>query len=73
MATDDDKDPKVKALVERDPSQPLDSVVDAQTAAQLERWFGLPSFAQVGDHDFGLGPHGFAATRLVNEAVLQEP
>lgn len=49
--TDDDhndsKDPKVKDLVGRDPSQPLDQVVDAATAAQLERWFGLPSFAQV--------------------------
>lgn len=47
MTDDDDKDPKVKALVARDPSQPLDQLVDAATAAQLERWFGLPSFAQV--------------------------
>lgn len=47
MTDDDDKDPKVKALVARDPSQPLDQFVDAATAAQLERWFGLPSFAQV--------------------------
>lgn len=47
MTDDDPKDPKVKALVERDPSQPLDQFVDAATAAQLERWFGLPSFAQV--------------------------
>jgi hypothetical protein len=47
MTDDDHKDPKVKALIERDPSQPLDQFVDPQTAAQLERWFGLPSFAQV--------------------------
>ena len=47
MTDDDHKDPKVKELVERDPSQPLDQFVDAATAAQLERWFGLPSFAQV--------------------------
>jgi hypothetical protein len=47
MTDDHDKDPKVKALVERDPSQKLDDLVDAETAAQLERWFGLPSFTQV--------------------------
>ncbi|MFN0246333.1 MAG: hypothetical protein ACKV2T_05465 [Kofleriaceae bacterium] len=47
MTDANDKDPKVKALVERDPSQPLDHLVDAETAAQLERWFGLPSFTQV--------------------------
>lgn len=47
MTDDDPKDPKVKALVERDQSQPLDQFVDAATAAQLERWFGLPSFTQV--------------------------
>jgi hypothetical protein len=47
MTDDDPKDPKVKALVERDQSQPLDQFVDPATAAQLERWFGLPSFAQV--------------------------
>lgn len=47
MTDERDKDPKVKALVERDPSEPLERFVDAETAAQLERWFGLPSFAQV--------------------------
>ena len=37
MATDDDKlDPKVKDFI------------DAATRAELERWFGLPSFAEVG-------------------------
>lgn len=47
MTDDDPKDPKVKDLVERDRSQPLEELVDPATAAQLERWFGLPSFAQV--------------------------
>lgn len=39
----DDKDPKVKELL----GQPLDQVVDALTAKELERWFGLPSFAEL--------------------------
>jgi hypothetical protein len=39
----DDKDPKVKELLGR----PLDQVVDELTAKELERWFGLPSFADV--------------------------
>jgi hypothetical protein len=56
MTDDDDKDPKVKTLVERDPSAPLDRFVDAATAAQLERWFGLPSFAQVEDGEVALAP-----------------
>jgi len=50
--TDDDskqepKDPRVKDLVTRDRSQPLEQFVDEETAAQLAKWFGLPSFAEV--------------------------
>ncbi len=56
MTDDDDKDPKVKTLVERDPSEPLDRFVDAATAAQLERWFGLPSFAQVEAGEVAVAP-----------------
>lgn len=48
MAPDDDKpDPKVKELLERDLGRPLKEVVDEVTAAELERWFGLPSYQQV--------------------------
>lgn len=48
MASEDDKpEPRVKELLERDLGKPLDEVVDEVTAAQLERWFGLPSFQQV--------------------------
>jgi hypothetical protein len=47
MAPDDDSppkpDPKVKELLGR----PLQDVVDEITAKELERWFGLPSFAEV--------------------------
>jgi hypothetical protein len=39
---DNDKDPKVKALIES--GAPLTEVVDAATAEALQRWFGLPSF-----------------------------
>lgn len=39
---DNDKDPKVKALIES--GAPLEQVVDAATAEALQRWFGLPSF-----------------------------
>jgi hypothetical protein len=49
---DDDNptsDPKVKQLLERAPGQPLEDVVDAATAAELERWFGLPSFQEVAE------------------------
>lgn len=54
MATDDDDksarpEPKVKDLLERDPAKPLEEFIDAATAAELARWFGLPSFEQVGD------------------------
>lgn len=81
--TDDDptsasKDPKVKELVDRDPSEPLDRFVDAETAAQLERWFGLPSFAQVeagevevDDGLDGLDP-GVAAVRDRRKRIAQE-
>ncbi len=51
---DDDKpdasakpDPTVKQLLERDRDKPLTEVIDAATAAELERWFGLPSFQQL--------------------------
>lgn len=36
-------DPKVKELLGR----PLEDVVDEITAAELQKWFGLPSFAQL--------------------------
>ena len=38
---DDDKDPKVKALLTG--QQQLDEVVDEATRKELERWFGMPS------------------------------
>ena len=48
MAPDDEKfDPKVKDLLERDQGKPLGEIVDAATAAELERWFGRPTFQQV--------------------------
>jgi hypothetical protein len=48
MAADDDKpEPKVKELLERDLGKSLEQVVDEVTAAQLARWFELPSFQQV--------------------------
>lgn len=48
MSTDDDKrDPTVKQLLERSLDQPLEELVDAATKAELEKWFGLPSFDQV--------------------------
>jgi hypothetical protein len=48
--TDDDRksDPTVKQLLERG-NKPLEEVVDAETAAELARWFGLPSFVQVAE------------------------
>lgn len=56
MAPDDDPpapptkpDPTVKELLERDLGKPLADVVDAVTAAELERWFGLPSFEQAAE------------------------
>ncbi len=42
--TPDDRDPTVKELLE---GKPLDEVVDEATAREFERWFGLPSFAEV--------------------------
>jgi len=48
MAPDDEKpDPKVKDLLERDVTKPLNEVVDDATAAELEKWFGLPTYQQV--------------------------
>lgn len=46
---DDAKDPKVKDLIEQSVTrgEPLEELVDAITAQQLEKWFGLPSFTQV--------------------------
>ena len=40
-------DPKVKELIAGD--APLSDVVDAATRAELERWFGLPSFQELAD------------------------
>jgi hypothetical protein len=42
--TEDDKDPKVKDLI------------DAATRADLERWFGLPSFEQLADQGIAPAP-----------------
>ncbi|MBA3456731.1 MAG: hypothetical protein H0T42_26815 [Deltaproteobacteria bacterium] len=48
MAPDDPPpDPKVKELLERDLGKPLKDIVGEVTAAELERWFGLPTFQQV--------------------------
>lgn len=48
MSTDDAKpDLTVKQLLERGPDTALEEIVDAVTAAELEKWFGLPSFQQV--------------------------
>jgi len=53
MAPDDDNpappslDPKVKELLERDQGKSLEQIVDEKTAAELQRWFGLPSFEKL--------------------------
>lgn len=54
MAPDDDDkpsrpslDPKVKELLERDQGKSLEQIVDEKTAAELQRWFGMPSFEQL--------------------------
>lgn len=55
MAPDDDKpsrpplDPKVKELLARDQGKSLEQIVDEKTAAELQRWFGLPSFEKLED------------------------
>ena len=55
MVPDDDKpapptlDPKVKELIERDQGKSLEQIVDEKTAAELHRWFGLPSFQKLED------------------------
>jgi len=55
MAPDDDKpsrpslDPKVKELLERDQGKSLEQIVDEKTAAELQRWFGMPSFEQLAE------------------------
>jgi hypothetical protein len=55
MATDDEKpDPKVKELLERDQGKPLREIVDEVTAAELERWFGLPTYQQVDEGEVKL-------------------
>jgi hypothetical protein len=47
MPTDDDrKDPKVRELLAREPGDAL-TEVDAATAAELARWFAMPSVAEV--------------------------
>lgn len=55
MAPDDEKpDPKVKELLERDQGKPLREIVDEVTAAELERWFGLPTYQQVDEGEVKL-------------------
>lgn len=56
MAPDDQPppDPKVKELLDRDPGKPLKDVVGEATAAELERWFGLPSYQQVDEGEVAL-------------------
>jgi hypothetical protein len=57
MAPDDEKptptspalDPKVKELLERDQGKSLEQIVDEKTAAELQRWFGMPSFEKLED------------------------
>lgn len=71
MTDDEPKDPKVKALVERDPSQPLEQFVDAATAAQLERWFGLPSFVQVAEGEVELVQTEDPGVAAVRERRMQ--
>lgn len=53
MADDDSKDPTIKKLIAQSVAtgEPLGALVDAVTAQQLERWFGLPSFTQVEQGD----------------------
>lgn len=65
MATDDEKpdptpdattepasnDPRAKELLT---GKPLEEMVDAATAAELARWFGLPSFQQVDEGEVKL-------------------
>lgn len=52
---DNKRDPKVKEVLRRG-TTPLEEIVDPVTAAELERWFGLPSFQQVAEE-----PERFAA------------
>jgi hypothetical protein len=66
MTDDNDKrDPKVKDVLRRG-TKPLSDVVDPVTAAELERWFGLPSFQQVAEE-----PDKFAAEQDENQAVRE--
>jgi hypothetical protein len=47
MVPDDDRpEPKVKELLA---GAPLEEVVDLATKAELERWFGLPSFTELAE------------------------
>lgn len=71
---DDDKpkpDPKVKQLLERDLAQPLDEVVDAATAAELEKWFGLPSFQEVKEREAAAAAAAAADPELVETLERQ--
>ncbi len=63
MTPDDDKpdapakpDPTVKQLLDRDPATPLEDVIDPATAAELARWFGLPSFQQLAEEPPPVAP-----------------
>lgn len=49
-------DPRVKELLERDQGKSLKDIVDEKTAAELQRWFGLPSFEQLEDEGVAARP-----------------
>ncbi|HUJ62648.1 MAG TPA: hypothetical protein VLX92_29300 [Kofleriaceae bacterium] len=82
MAPDDDeppRDPTVKDLLT---GTPLDDVVDAATRAELERWFGLPSFTELDEQGAAPPPppdeeleqllaRRAAATAAVDHALLE--
>ncbi len=79
MTLDDDEpdadakpDPTVKQLLDRDRDQPLDEVVDAATAAELQRWFGLPSFTQLEEAPLPGNPEdpGRIAVRARRDAAI---
>jgi hypothetical protein len=47
--TDDEPAPPTPAQVPTPPEQTVKQLLDASTLAELERWFGLPSFQQLAD------------------------
>src|SRR5213596_1341835 len=68
---DDDDDPKVKDLIAA--AKAGDANIDPDTAADLARWFGLPSYQQVAEGEVApaapLDPE-LAARREVMERAL---